>query len=200
MPHIIYSKMNDRINASEKHRCRWCNTANPLYVDYHDNEWGVPVHDDRKLFEMLLLETFQPGLSWECVLGKRENFRAAFDCFDCEEIARYGEDKVASLLQDKGIIRNALKIRATVANAAVFMDIQREYGSFDRFIWSYTGGEVIREHEPVSSPLSDRISADLKKRGMKFVGTKVVYSFLQAVGIVNSHEPGCWRYHADDAV
>ncbi len=187
-------------DQSAKCRCRWCNVANPLYVDYHDNEWGVPVHDDRKLFEMLLLETFQPGLSWECVLGKRENFCAAFDGFDCAIIARYGDEKIASLLQNKGIIRNVLKIKAAIANAAVFMDIQREFGSFDRFIWSYTGGEVIREHEPVSSPLSDRISADLKKRGMKFVGTKVIYSFLQAVGIVNSHEPGCWLYRADDDV
>ena len=187
-------------DLSGKCRCRWCNLANPLYVDYHDNEWGVIVHDDSKLFEMLLLETFQPGLSWECVLGKRENFRAAFDGFDCARIARYGEEKIASLLQNKGIIRNVLKIKAAIANAAVFMDIQTEYGSFDRFIWAYTGGEVIREHEPVSSPLSDRISADLKKRGMKFVGTKVIYSFLQAVGIVNSHEPGCWLYRPDDAV
>ncbi len=187
-------------DLSGKCRCRWCNLANPLYVDYHDNEWGVIVHDDSKLFEMLLLESFQPGLSWECVLGKRENFRAAFDGFDCARIARYGDEKIASLLQDKGIIRNVLKIKAAIANAAVFMDIQTEYGSFDRFIWAYTGGEVIREHEPVSSPLSDRISADLKKRGMKFVGTKVIYSFLQAVGIVNSHEPGCWLYRPDDAV
>ncbi len=149
---------------------------------------------------MLMLETFQPGLSWECVLGKRENFHAAFDGYDCARIARYGDEKIASLLQNKGIIRNVLKIKAAIANAAVFMDIQTEYGSFDRFIWAYTGGEVIREHEPVSSPLSDRISADLKKRGMKFVGTKVIYSFLQAVGIVNSHEPGCWLYRPDDAV
>ncbi len=187
-------------DPSGKCRCRWCNIANPLYVDYHDNEWGVTVHDDSKLFEMLLLESFQPGLSWECVLGKREDFRAAFDGFDCAKIACYNGEKIASLLQDKGIIRNVLKIKAAIANAAVFMDIQREYGSFDRFIWAYTGGEVIREHEPVSSPLSDRISADLKKRGMKFVGTKVIYSFLQAVGIVNSHEPGCWLYRPDDAV
>ena len=177
-------------------RCHWCNLNNPLYVAYHDTEWGVPEHDDRKLFEMLILEGFQAGLSWECVLNKRENFRKAFDGFDYQQVAEYDDVKLETLRHNDGIVRNRLKIAATVSNAKAFMDIQAEFGSFDRFIWSFTDGKVIHEWERTSSPLSDTISKELRKRGMKFVGSTSVYSFLQAIGIVNSHEEGCWLYRA----
>ena len=156
-------------------RCRWCNMANPAYVAYHDHEWGVPVHDDGKLFELLLLESFQAGLSWECILNKREDGQ-----------------KLQSLLQDKGIVRNRLKIRAAVTNAQVFLKIQREYGSFDRYIWGFTGGSVLFETGLATSPLSDAVSKDLRQKGMKFMGSTVVYAYLQAVGVINSHEEGCW--------
>lgn len=173
-------------------RCRWCNMANPAYVAYHDHEWGVPVHDDGKLFELLLLESFQAGLSWECILNKREAFRKAFDGFDCQRIALYDGQKFQSLLQDKGIVRNRLKIRAAVTNAQVFLKIQREYGSFDRYIWGFTGGSVLFETGLATSPLSDAVSKDLRQKGMKFMGSTVVYAYLQAVGVINSHEEGCW--------
>ena len=173
-------------------RCHWCNEKNPLYVDYHDHEWGVPVHDDRKLFEMLLLETFQAGLSWECVLVKREAFRRAFDGFDCRLIASYDEEKMEQLRADPSIIRNRLKIRAAVNNARVFISIENEWGTFDRYIWSFTDGQTIREIGKTTSPLSDRVSLDLRRRGMKFVGPTIIYSYLQAIGIINSHEPECW--------
>ena len=173
-------------------RCRWCNMANPAYVTYHDHEWGVPVHDDGKLFEMLLLESFQAGLSWECILNKREAFRKAFDGFDYRRIALYDGQKLQSLLQDKGIVRNRLKIRSAVTNAQVFLKIQREYGSFDRYIWGFTGGSVLYEIGLATSPLSDAVSKDLRQKGMKFMGSTVVYAYLQAVGVINSHEEGCW--------
>ena len=177
-----------------KPRCHWCNLNNPLYVAYHDTEWGVPVHDDRKLFEMLLLECFQAGLSWECILNKRETFRRAFDGFDYQQVAEYDAGKLEALRHDKGIVRNWLKIAAAVSNAKAFMAIQTEFDSFDNFIWSFTHGKVIHEWERTSSPLSDAISKELKRRGMKFVGTTIVYSFLQAIGIIDSHEEGCWLY------
>ena len=180
------------ISEQEKRRCHWCNMANPAYVAYHDNEWGVPVHDDGKLFEMLLLESFQAGLSWECILNKREAFRKAFDGFDCRKIELYDENKLQSLMQDKGIVRNRLKIKAAVTNARIFREIQTEYGSFDRYIWGFTNGNIVYETGLATSPLSDAISKDLRKRGMKFVGSTVVYAYLQAVGIINSHEEGCW--------
>ena len=180
--------------ANTKPRCHWCNLNNPLYVAYHDTEWGVPVHDDRKLFEMLILECFQAGLSWECILNKREAFRKAFDDFDYQKVAEYDDVKLEALRHDEGIVRNRLKIAAAVSNAKAFMEIQAEFGSFDRFIWSFTDGKVIHEWERTSSPLSDTISKELRKRGMKFVGTTIVYSFLQAIGIVNSHEMGCWLH------
>lgn len=173
-------------------RCRWCNMANPAYVAYHDHEWGVPVHDDGKLFEMLLLESFQAGLSWECILNKREAFRKAFDGFDYRRIALYDGQKLQSLLQDKGIVRNRLKIQAAVTNAQVFLKIQREYNSFDRYIWGFTGGNVLFETGLATSPLSDAVSKDLRQKGMKFMGSTVVYAYLQAVGVINSHEEGCW--------
>lgn len=178
-------------------RCRWCNLRNPLYVAYHDNEWGVPCHDDRALFELLILECFQAGLSWECVLNKREAFRAAFDGFDWDKVASYQEDKVASLLADPGIIRNKLKICAAIRNAAIFRDIRAEFGSFDAYLTRFTGGEVIVEHDKTTSDLSNCISQDLHKRGMRFVGSTIIYAYLQAIGVVNSHEPDCDLYQGE---
>ncbi|HJG77122.1 DNA-3-methyladenine glycosylase I [Phocaeicola barnesiae] len=178
-------------NQEDRIRCRWCNTTNPLYVDYHDHEWGIPVHEDGKLFEMLLLETFQAGLSWECVLNKREAFRRAFDGFDATKIAVYDEEKLLTLQQDKGIIRNRLKIQAAVTNARIFNAVRQEYGSFDRYIWHFTDYRTLYE-DRTTSPLSDTISKDLYRRGMKFVGSTIIYSYLQAIGIINSHEEGCW--------
>lgn len=182
------------MDSEGKRRCRWCNLKNAAYVYYHDHEWGVAVHDERKLFEMLVLETFQAGLSWECVLNKREAFRKAFDGFDVQKVACYGEEKKESLRNDAGIIRNGLKIRAAVANARVFMCIQEECGSFDRYIWGFTGGREVYETGKTSSTLSDAVSKDLRRRGMKFTGTTVVYSYLQAIGVVHSHEEGCFLY------
>ncbi len=179
-------------------RCAYVNMGNPLYIRYHDEEWGVPEHSDQKLFEMLLLECFQAGLSWECVLNKREAFRAAFDHFDVDKIACYNEEKIQQLMNDPAIIRNRLKIKASITNAIVFKQIQAEYGSFDAYIWGYTNGETIIEEYTVrtTSPLSDRISKDLKKRGMKFVGSTIIYSYLQAVGILNAHGKECdWHKH-----
>lgn len=180
------------MGTESNERCRWCNMANPAYVAYHDHEWGVPVHDDGKLFEMLLLESFQAGLSWECILNKREAFRKAFDGFDYRRIALYDGQKLQSLLQDKGIVRNRLKIQAAVTNAQVFLKIQREYGSFDRYIWGFTGGSVLFETGLATSPLSDAVSKDLRQKGMKFMGSTIIYAYLQAVGVINSHEEGCW--------
>lgn len=175
-------------------RCHWCNERNPLYVKYHDHEWGVPVHDDQRLHEMLLLESFQAGLSWECVLNKREAFRQAFDGFDAEAVACYGKEKLEALMLDAGIIRNRRKIEAAVANARVFGNIQQEYGSFDKYIWSFTCGHTLHEEGCTTSPLSDAISLDLRRRGMKFVGSTVIYALLQAIGIINSHEEGCFLH------
>lgn len=175
-----------------KTRCKWANPDNDLYLHYHDEEWGVPVYDDRKLFEMLILESFQAGLSWECVLNKREAFRQAFDEFDLDKVCAYDEEKMEELRQNSGIIRNRLKIRAATNNAQVFRKIQQEYGSFSSYLWHWTNGKVIREKDAVSSPLSDAISKDLQKRGMKFVGTVIIYAYLQAVGVIFSHEDGCF--------
>ena len=179
-------------------RCAYVNLGNPLYIRYHDEEWGVPEHSDQKLFEMLLLECFQAGLSWECVLNKREALRAAFDNFDANKIACYGEEKIRQLMNNPTIIRNRLKIRASIKNALVFKEIQAEYGSFDAYIWGYTNREPIVEEYQVrtTSPLSDRIAKELKKRGMKFVGSTIIYSYLQAVGILNGHGKECdWHKH-----
>ena len=178
----------------EPKRCRWCNLKNPLYVRYHDEEWGVAVHDDHTLFELLILESFQAGLSWECVLNKREHFRKAFDNFDLDTVCGYDEAKLQSLQQDANIIRNRLKIRAAVNNAKIFREIQGEYGSFDRYLRTFTGDTILYETDKTTSPLSDRISADLKKRGMKFVGSTIVYSYLQAIGVINSHENDCFLF------
>ena len=181
-------------------RCAWVKLNNPIYVRYHDEEWGVPVYDDDKLFEFIVLESAQAGLSWETVLNKRENYRAAFDQFDYRKIAQYGEDKVQELLQNAGIIRNKLKIRATINNAQRFMEVQQEFGSFSHYIWGFVGGKpIVNTWEsikdvPASTPLSDKISKDMKKRGFKFFGTTVCYAHLQATGVVNDHTTDCFRY------
>lgn len=172
--------------------CRWANPKNLAYVVYHDLEWGVPLHDDAALFELLVLECFQAGLSWECILNKREAFRRAFDGFDLGRVCAYDDRKIASLSEDKGIVRNRLKIRAAVTNARVFRSIQRECGSFDAYLWSWTEGCVLHETGRTTSELSDAVSADLKRRGMKFVGSTVIYSYLQAAGLICSHEEGCF--------
>ena len=186
----------DKVNElylKGKRRCSWCNINNPVYVDYHDNEWGVPCHDDHALFELLVLEGFQAGLSWETILNKRENFREAFDGFDLEAVASYDQDKIDELLQNKGIVRNKRKVNAAVKNTNVFKEIQQEFGSFSDYIWGWTDGEVIYENDKTTSDLSDKISKDLKKRGMTFVGSTIIYSYLQAIGVINSHEDGCWK-------
>ena len=181
----------------ELKRCCWAESASELYMAYHDQEWERPEHDDRKLFEMLILEGFQAGLSWLTILKKREAFRRAFDGFDPVIVAGYGSEKVEALMADSGIVRNRRKIQAAVQNAKAFLEIQKEFGSFDRYLWGFTDGQVILNTDDevrASSELSDRISADLKRRGMNFVGTVIVYSFLQAVGVVNDHETDCWRH------
>lgn len=177
----------------EKNRCFWVNMNNPLYVKYHDEEWGVVVHDDKKLFEMLILECFQAGLSWECILNKREAFRIAFDNFDVEKISQYNDEKIQELLSNQNIVRNKLKINAAITNSKVFMEIQKEFGSFDKFIWSFTEGNVVFESCDVrtTSMLSDEISKNLKKRGMKFVGSTTIYAYLQAIGVINGHTENC---------
>ncbi len=187
------SRLQDNVamnQVNQPARCRWCNLNNRLYVDFHDHEWGVTVHDDRKLFEMLVLESFQAGLSWECVLNKREALREAFDGFDFHKVAAYGDQKQAELMANGKIIRNRLKIAAAVGNAKAFIATQHDFGSFSKYIWQYTGGKTVDECHRTSSPLSDAISADLRRRGMKFVGTTIVYSYLQAIGVINSHEEG----------
>ena len=181
----------------ERTRCRWADPASELYLAYHDQEWGRPEHDDQKLFEMLILEGFQAGLSWITILKKREAFRKAFDGFDPAIVSGYGPEKLEDLMADPGIVRNRRKIGAAVTNAAAFLEIQKAFGSFDRYLCGFTQGQVILNTDDqvrASSELSDRISADLKRRGMKFVGTVIIYSFLQAVGVVNDHETGCWCY------
>lgn len=188
-------------NSKSIKRCGWCE-GDQLYEAYHDNEWGVPLYDDDLLFEFLILETFQAGLSWITILRKRENFRLAFDHFDYRKIARYTDSKIEALLQDAGIIRNRLKIKATISNAQAFMKVQEEFGSFSSYIWGFVDGKPIKnawksyKDAPANTPLSDKISKDLKKRGFKFVGSTVVYAHMQATGMVNDHEVGCFRYNA----
>jgi DNA-3-methyladenine glycosylase I len=186
--------------SSEKVRCGWCGT-DPLYVKYHDEEWGVPVKDDKTLFEFLILETFQAGLSWITILRKRENFREAFDDFDYKKIAKYDQSKIDSLLQNEGIIRNKLKVHAAVTNAKLFMEIQKEFGSFSNYIWEFVNHKPIKNvwkthtDAPATTAMSDALSKDLKKRGFKFVGSTVVYAHMQATGMVNDHIENCFRYH-----
>ena len=178
-------------------RCKWVNLDNELYIKYHDKEWGIPSHDDKYLFEMLLLESFQAGLSWECILNKRENFRISFDNFDYYKISKYDDKKIEELLNNKKIIRNKLKIKAAINNAKVFINIKKEYKSFDNYIWHFTNNKVIKNKDDnfkTTSELSNTISKDLIKRGMKFVGSVIIYSYLQAIGIINDHELGCDFY------
>lgn len=180
-------------------RCGWV-TDDPLYIAYHDNEWGVPVFDDRKLFEFLILEGAQAGLSWLTVLKKRENYRKAFSGFDPAKVAAYGEDKIQALLSDPGIIRNQLKIRSAVTNAAAFLEIQKEFGSFAEYSWAFVGGKPVvnrfrsMREVPATSPVSDALSRDLKKRGFRFVGSTIIYAHMQAVGMVNDHIVDCFRH------
>jgi len=177
-------------------RCAWATT--PLSIAYHDEEWGVPVHDDRRLFEFLILEGAQAGLSWETILRKRENYRAAFDNFNPAKVAKYDERKIAALLQDEGIIRNRLKINSAVTNAIAFLEVKREFGSFDKYVWSFVNGKSLRRKpgEPLAArtEVSDALSKDLIKRGFKFVGSTICYSFMQAVGMVNASDSSCFRY------
>lgn len=175
-----------------KNRCVWANPKNETYIRYHDEEWGQPVYEDGHLFEMLLLESFQAGLSWECVLNKRKAFREAFDEFDLEKICAYDAEKVEELMQNEGIIRNRRKITASIKNAQIFKEIQNEYGSFSNYLWGHTKNKIIYENDRTTSELSDVISAELYKRGMRFVGSTIVYSYLQAVGVIYSHEEGCF--------
>ena len=182
-----------------KQRCGWC-VGDPLYEAYHDQEWGVPVYDDQTIFEFLILETFQAGLSWITILRKRENFREALDDFDYKKIARYSEAKLEALLQNPGIIRNKLKVKATVSNAQAFIKIQEEFGSFSKYIWSFVNHKPIQnsvkiyKEAPATTAISDALSKDLKKRGFKFTGSTVVYAHMQATGMVNDHEVDCFRY------
>lgn len=182
----------------DKTRCKWC-VGIDIYEKYHDEEWGVPVYEDQKLFEFLILETFQAGLSWITILKKRENFKVAFDNFDYKKVANYSEDKIQELLLDVGIIRNKLKIRAAVSNAVAFMKVQDEFGSFSKYIWKFTDGKPIQNNRqslkevPATTALSDEISKDLKKRGFKFVGSTVVYAHMQATGMVDDHVADCWK-------
>lgn len=175
-------------------RCKWCNMNNELYVKYHDEEWCQPNFGDKYLYEMLILESFQAGLSWECVLNKRDAFREAFDNFDIDKIIVYKDDKIRELLENKNIIRNKLKINATINNSKIFKEIQNEFGTFRNYLKNFTQEKIIFEVGKTTSSLSDKISKDLQKRGMKFVGSTIIYSYLQAIGIIYSHDKECFMY------
>lgn len=178
-------------------RCVWANPKNPLYIRYHDEEWGQVVHDDARLLEQLILECFQAGLSWECVLNKREAFRKAFDGFDRDTILAYDEKKIDELMSTAGIIRNRAKIKAAISNTSVFKSIQEEFGSFDAYLSGFCPNEPILDHTSTTSAISDALSANLRKRGMKFVGSTTIHAFLQSIGVFNSHEPGCFLYSGE---
>ena len=178
----------------EEKRCKWCNLNNPKYIEYHDNEWCKPNFDDKYLFEMLILESFQAGLSWECVLNKRDDFRRAYDNFDIDKICNYDDTKIQESLNNDKIIRNKLKIKASITNSKIFKSIQNEYGSFYNYLKTFMNQDVIYETDVTTNDLSDNISNDLRKRGMKFVGSTIIYSFLQAVGIIYSHDKECFLY------
>ena len=186
------------MDTTNKKRCNWPKD-DALYIEYHDKEWGVPIYEDTKIFEFLLLETFQAGLSWITILRRRENFRTAFDNFDFQKIANYSDEKLAELKLDAGIIRNTLKIKAAKTNAIAFMEVQKEFGSFSKYIWQFTDGKPVINHPQTmkdinsTTPLSDAISKDLKKRGFKFVGSTVVYAHMQATGMVDDHVADCWK-------
>ena len=175
-------------------RCKWCNLKNDRYIEYHDNEWGIPKFDDKYLYEMLILESFQAGLSWECVLNKRESFRIAYDNFDIDKVCLYDETKIRELVNNKDIIRNKLKIHASINNSKIFKKIVNEYGRFYNYLKEFTGDKVIYEIDKTTNNLSDNISNDLQQRGMKFVGSTIIYSYLQAIGIIYSHDRECDLY------
>lgn len=177
-----------------KKRCKWCNLKNEKYIDYHDNEWCQPNFDDGYLYEMLILESFQAGLSWECVLNKRESFRTAYDNFDIDKVCAYDSKKISELIGNKNIIRNRLKINASINNSRIFRSISDEYGSFYNYLKFFTNGETVFETDRTTNSLSDSISHDLQKRGMKFVGSTIIYSYLQAIGIIYSHDRECYLY------
>lgn len=180
-------------------RCGWANPHNPLYVRYHDEEWGRPVHDDARLLELLILESFQAGLSWECVLNKREAFRCAFAGFDRDSIIAFDDDKVDQLMANPDIIRNRAKIKAAINNAVVFKAIQEEFGSFDAYLRGFCPEEPIIDHTSTTSAISDALSRDLRRRGMKFVGSTTIHAFLQSIGVLNSHQPGCFLHGCNNS-
>jgi DNA-3-methyladenine glycosylase I len=196
---MVHSTRKQADVNSSIHRCGWC-TDDPLYIAYHDDEWGVPSHDERHLFEMLILEGAQAGLSWITILRKRENYRMAFDDFDAGRVARYTPARIGKLLKNPGIVRNRLKLNATVTNAKAVLEIRKEFGSFDRFVWQFVGGRPKRNawrsyrDAPTRSPESDALSRALIERGCKFVGSTIIYAYMQAVGMVNDHETSCLRY------
>lgn len=182
------------MEKTNKKRCIWCNEKNQLYIDYHDNEWCKERFDDKYLYEMLILESFQAGLSWECILNKRENFRRAYDNFDIDKVCNYDNDKIDELLYDEGIIRNKRKIEASIKNSKIIKNLINEYGTFYNYLLTFTKGKVIYETDKTTNDLSDTISKDLKKRGMRFVGSTIIYSYLQAIGIIYSHDKDCFLY------
>ncbi len=194
-------KASNELNKPVK-RCGWCeaNGGDPLYIDYHDREWGEPLHDDQALFEFLILEGAQAGLSWITILRKRNNYRAAFDHFDPRKVAGYDQRQIARLMNDEGIVRNRLKIASAIDNAAAFISVQNEFGSFDRYLWSFVDGRQLHNSRksladlPAQTPLSEKLSRDLKRRGFRFVGPTICYSLMQAVGLVNDHLVDCFRY------
>ena len=179
-----------------KNRCSWVNDEE-IYIKYHDEEWGVPTYDDEKLFELLILESFQAGLSWITILKKREHFRKSFDNFDFVKISNYDDEKINELLENKDIIRNKLKINSAINNAKIFIEIKKEFGSFSNYIWGFTNGEIIKAEYLTESELSKKISDDLKKRGMKFVGPTIIYSYLEAIGIINNHQEHCFKFDVE---
>ena len=179
---------------NNKTRCKWCNPKNSIYIKYHDEEWGKPKYDDKSLLELLILESFQAGLSWECILNKREAFRKAYDNFEINKIINYNELKISKLLSNEEIIRNKLKIEASINNTKIFKSIQNEYGTFYNYLKTFTNGKIIYEINKTTSELSDNISKDLKKKGMKFVGSTIIYSYLQAIGIIYSHDEECFLF------
>ena len=183
-----------------KKRCKWVNEKEKIYVEYHDTEWGTPEYDDDKLFELLVLESFQAGLSWITILKKREHIKQAFDNFDKDKIIMYDNDKINELLENKKIIRHKCKIQATINNAHVFREIQEEYGSFSEYIWNFNNGEIIYGEYLTKSELSDEISKDLKKKGMKYIGSTTIYSYLEAIGMINNHEKNCFKYKKNNKI
>lgn len=189
------------MQTRQKIRCWWCG-SDPLYISYHDREWGVPLRDDQKIFEMLILEGFQAGLSWITILKKRDNFRKAFKNFDAKKMARFGARDIARLMNDAGIVRNRLKIQAAITNARCYLQVRKEFGSFSKYIWQFSGGKTLRDPKgrtkesiPARSPESDAMSKDLKKRGFKFVGSTICYAHMQATGMVDDHVRGCFKFH-----